>query len=383
MARIFLAAVAATTLFVAAPSQSNAQSCTPQSFEGAWNGEVTLCQNWDAEEQQRFWFTAQGSLIIPYDWFLFLEQADSTTLFRDAEHMDGLRYLPQKPTDLNPDGLPIGFTKDVTRRRAPYSSISKTWLGITCAACHTNQIEVTSGGETQRILIDGGPTLGDFEGFADSLVDALDATAADGAKFDRFAAAVLAKQGVRASSFRKRSLKSRVEEVTQIRRAWNARNKGQHPYGFGRLDAIGAIFNEVAAVPLDLPNNHHPADAPVSYPFLWDTPHYDRVQWNGSVENEGTGALARNIGEVLGVFGALQYARPFGNRTSVDIRKLGELEGLIATLKSPQWPETILGDIDRRPEIQDKGRAAFDQFCRDCHKPTNTAGAKHRPLRRR
>ncbi len=29
--------------------------------------------------------------------------------------MDRYRYLPQKPTTLNPDGLPIGFTKGNAR----------------------------------------------------------------------------------------------------------------------------------------------------------------------------------------------------------------------------------------------------------------------------
>ena len=92
--------------------------------------------------------------------------------------------------------------------------------------------------------------------------------------------------------------------MTEVRRAWNERNQGDHPYGFARVDAIGAIFNEITVTALGLPENWRPADAPVSYPFIWDTPQHDRVQWIGSVENQGPGALGRNIGAVLGVFGA-------------------------------------------------------------------------------
>jgi hypothetical protein len=44
---------------------------------------VYLNQNWSPEESNRFYFTPQGSQLIPYDWFLALEQYDSTTLFRD------------------------------------------------------------------------------------------------------------------------------------------------------------------------------------------------------------------------------------------------------------------------------------------------------------
>ena len=62
---------------LAHPHPARAQACSPSSFPGAFAGEVTLCQNWDAEEQQRFWFLSQGSQIVPYRWFLALEQAGS------------------------------------------------------------------------------------------------------------------------------------------------------------------------------------------------------------------------------------------------------------------------------------------------------------------
>ena len=80
------------------PSASQAAPCVPSTFAGAWKGEVTLCQNWNADEQQDFWFLPQGSLILPYDWFVSLEQKDSQVPFIDPVHMDGFRYLPQRPT---------------------------------------------------------------------------------------------------------------------------------------------------------------------------------------------------------------------------------------------------------------------------------------------
>lgn len=54
------------------------------------------------------------------------------------------------------------------------------------------------------------------------------------------------------------------------------------PAGHARLDAFGNIFNEVLVVGLNEKANARPPDAPVSYPFLWDTPQHDKVQWNGS-----------------------------------------------------------------------------------------------------
>ena len=48
-------------------------------------------------------------------------------------------------------------------------------------------------------------------------------------------------------------------------------------------------------------------DAPVSYPFLWDISHSDYLQWNGLAPNAGPGPLGRNTGEVIGVFGILDW----------------------------------------------------------------------------
>ena len=346
------------------PSFSQAQDCTPQTFDGAWNGEVTLCQNWDAEQQQEFWFLSQGSLIIPYDWFLFLEQKGSEVPFRDGAHMDGFRYLPQRPTAANPDALPIGFTRDDARGHEGYEEMSDHWLGLTCAACHTGQIEYRG----HKMLIDGAPTMADFEGFQVALVEAIKATRDDDVKFDRFATKVLTAGGAAARS--KAELKEQLEAMIQRRDAWNQRNAGDHPYGFARLDAIGAIFNEITVTAIGIPGNRRSANAPVSYPFIWDTPQHDRVQWNGSVENAGPGALGRNVGEVLGVFGALTLDTHIlsrrGHKTSVDVKHLGRLEELVWTLWSPLWRETNLPTIDDAL-AGGKGRRAFEKHCIRCH----------------
>ena len=39
---------------------------------------VYLEQNWSPAQSVQFYFTEQGSQIIPYDWFLALEQARSS-----------------------------------------------------------------------------------------------------------------------------------------------------------------------------------------------------------------------------------------------------------------------------------------------------------------
>ena len=359
--------VLACVSLAAQPQTSLAQACNSGTFEGAFAGEVVVPQNWDCVERQEFWFTDQGSQIIPYVWFLHLEQKDGTAKFSDPANMDRYRYLPQKPTALNPDGLAIGFTKGNDRANTAYGRISSEWLGMTCAACHTGQIEF----EGSKYLIEGAPTMGDFETLFRDLVAAMKATLNDTGKFDRFAAAVIAANTARnnGGTTSARRLREQLTIMTGIRDTWNDRNDGTSDYGHARLDAIGAIFNEVAATGLGVGGNVDDADAPVSYPFIWDTPQHDKVQWNGSVKNAGPGALGRNVGEVLGVFGFLNLNTNLlsrtGHRSSVDVDALGRLEKLVWQLQSPQWSDTDLPAIKRA--LANKGRADFEEFCLRCH----------------
>ena len=60
LAWISLASSAALAAF-AHPHPVQAQTCAPGTFAGSFAGEVTFCQNWSADEQQKFWFLSQGS----------------------------------------------------------------------------------------------------------------------------------------------------------------------------------------------------------------------------------------------------------------------------------------------------------------------------------
>ena len=353
--------------WTASTERAFAQDCDTGTFEGAFAGEVLLPQNLNCQDRQEYWFTDQGSQLIPYVWFLHLEQAGSQAKFSDPLNMDRYRYLPQNPTALNPDGLPIGFTKGSAKANKAYAEISRDWLGMTCAACHTGQVEFNGA----KYLIDGAPSMADFETMMREFVAAMQATLDDEAKFDRFAATVLADDKVRGGggAGHPDKLRHQLEEMTALRSAWNKRNEGTSDYGHARLDAIGAIFNETSAMGLDEPGNIKLAGAPVSYPFIWDTPQHDVVQWNGSVTNAGPGALGRNVGEVLGVFGALTLNTHLlsrsGHASSINIANLGRLEELMWQLWSPKWRDTGLPPIDEA--LAKKGGEDYKRFCIDCH----------------
>ena len=316
---------------------------------------VYLEQNWTPAESVRFYYTSQGSQILPYAWFLNLERAGSETPLRDDANMLRLGYLVQKRDVANPDGLPVGFVKDIGKDR--------NWLGLTCAACHTSQIDYK--GTAYRI--DGGPSLADVRGFLVDVTASLKATRDDDAKFARFAAKV---------SDPKDKLKEALSEIIRQREGYNARNfPADILPGHGRVDAFGAIMNEVfhaiakpTPAPDDFTANAGIANAPVSYPCLWDTPQHDKVQWNGAAKNAGLGSLGRNVGEVLGVFGKFEILDPPGEAgydSTIRVRNLLAIEESLKKLWSPQWP-AALGAVD--PNLREQGRLAYLKAkCDVCH----------------
>jgi hypothetical protein len=336
----------------------------------------TLDQNWSDEESNWFYDSGQGSRLVPYDWFLALDQPGSEERFLATDHLHALGLIARTATPGNPDSLPVGFVRD-----APYDDGTPA-LGITCAACHTALI---THGKT-AYLVDGGPSGSDVEQFLRRLATALVETADDDGRFDRFATRV----DPAATPQERRGLRDAVREIARERIGYNDRNlsvPGGAPHGPGRIDAFGAIFNEVSATFLGIPGNARTADAPVSYPCLWDAPQHDRVQWNGIAENRtsalgtlifGTplvGALGRNTGEVLGVFGSArindhELLLPRHYDSTANKAHLLEFEATLTTLWSPEWP-TALGALDRAKI--DRGAALYRTHCVDCHAPIDRA----------
>ena len=110
---------------------------------------------------------------------------------------------------------------------------------------------------------------------------------------------------------------------------------------------MGAIVNEAfyhaVKSPTSPTENTKPANAPVSYPCIWDAPYQDLEQWIGIAKSGGVldvDSLSRNVGEVIGVFGDLDIPdRPsiLGYASSVKVLNLNKLEDNLKSLWSPQW----------------------------------------------
>lgn len=355
-----LVAFSAFGLIACAAQQSGPDIQEGEHTTSAMPHVVDLDQGWTVDTQQSFYTTTQGSRILPYDWYLNLEQANSQTLFRDKANIARLNYLPSQKNSWNPDGLAVGFTKDVD------SKTKEAWMGFNCSACHTAQIRYND----VEMRIDGGPTLGDFETFNIELVSAMSETYKNNQKFDRFASAVLGNSYTANQKTELRNALLQQTEVLAKRNQINRPTADQPHYGYGRVDAIGAIFNQILAEFSGEANNGRASNAPVSYPFLWGTHQSNVVQWPGFAPNGplSLGALIRNGGEVLGVYGQLHIPDDASIKqypSSLAIKNLGLLEQWVAELRSPQWPAQYLPAID--PVQAAKGSIHYQQHCASCH----------------
>ena len=310
-----------------------------------------LEQNWTDDERDYFYFADQGSRLIPYDFFLHLEQKESTALLRNDSNMLELGFIPTDKSKHNPDSLPIGLARN------------GDYMGFTCAACHTQQLTY----QQHSIRIDGGQAFIDLQGLLSAIKSSLKATIDDKEKFTRFQQKLL---GNNASKQQIKTLEQELLSHYQTHYDYSVHNHSTVAYGFSRLDAFGAILNK-ALLATTVPLNRNEATAPTSFPYLWDTPQHDYVEWNGSQSNSRVGALARNIGEVIGVFGELETETSYwlgfidgGYQSSIQTGELLKLEKLISKLYSPIWPD-IFPKIDAEKAAQ--GRQLYEQHCIACH----------------
>lgn len=347
----------AFVLLAPLPSSATAPLSTQQGAE------------WTAAAQKDFYSRDQGSRIMPLRWIAALKQPNGEPFM--ASSLSRYGYLPNEES--RPAGLPIGFTVG--------SGSNGQEIGMNCAACHTRQIEVK--GASYRI--DGGPGIVDFQSFLADLDTAVNTVLADQQAFTDFAHAVLGPEPTPDD-------KTKLREALQ---AWylpyHTLMKGALPspaWGPARLDAVAMIFNRLTGLDIGppptymIPENIKPAVAPVRYPFLWNAAIQDKAQWPGFASNgNNILGLARNLGEVYGVFGIFHPKKDTGrllgvdylDKNSADFQGLAALENLVRKIGPPQWPWKV------NQTLANKGKVIFARKteqggCVECHgkKPGQT-----------
>lgn len=310
-----------------------------------------LDQGWNDETRQQFYHAPQGSELIRYSWFMALEQADCTCLFRDDRFLAGFKFLPDEISRFNPDGLPVGFVGEDRQAR-------DRWLGLTCAACHTTQFEYHG----HSVRVDGGTTLADMIAFQQALVDAVSATVRQDDKFCRFAWRVL---GPSATAEQCEELRRELENGLAGLADWAAHSRPANPTGYGTWDAVNILMNEINADALDEPANNRTPQVPVSFPSIWQSNDMDRVLWNASVHN----LTLREIGEVIIVFGNARVTatdQGLQMNSSADLHGLKSIYDTVSELQPPRWPEHILGNLDQA-KVKLGAKIYEREGCAACH----------------
>lgn len=351
---ILSAALSALTLI---PTVSQAAAAPVYLDQGA---------KWSGAERKIYYSQDQGSQIIPLKWINALKQANGLAFM--ADNLGRYGYLPNETAPVS--GLPLGFTTNGEH------------LGMTCAACHTRQIEV----DNIAYRIDGGPAIVDFQSFAADLKQAVTRLLNDNSAFTDFAQTLL---GASATPAQQAQLRKDVETwYLPYSTIMDIGLPKDHPWGPGRADAVGMIFNRVTGLDIGtgpdhmIKSNMHTADAPVRYPFVWNAPIQDKTQWPGFADNgNDLLGLARNLGEVFGVFGRFYPQKDdwrilgvdYLQTNSANFTGLETLESLVKKIGPPQWPWKK-GPWAINQSLADQGKAIFyskskteDGGCAGCH----------------
>ena len=346
--------------------RSNAEETGKTSADEAYSGAVRyLDQGWSADTVSWWNFASQGTVFAPYEWLLALEQAEGQELFSAPGHMSRLGFLVSPPNpEYNPDGLPVGFAKrELALDRGIYACWKGNWVGFGCAACHTGQVNYRG----YQIRIEGGAAHHDIEAFQAQFGEAINALASSETKFARFARQLLGKGVGGTPEALAGAFRCYAENLRKNRSFFEAAQAGASELptasGFGRLDAHERGVNLFLAAPLGEARNYVPETAPVSFPAIWDTPYFDWVLYNAAIRQP----LARNVIEALGVQAPIDPATIFTDQVihGVNVGNIAKGQRAVMDLMSPQWPEDILGPINK--EMATRGAEVYQDQCAGCH----------------
>jgi mono/diheme cytochrome c family protein len=356
---------------------------------------VWLDQGIPKEKLSWFYHADQGTRTFgfPYEWFMALEQPTipwllftEVGLFSETAYLDRYGFIADTIIP-GKKALPIGFAQggpmlDPTGApwKNPRNKQGMTGVGLTCAGCHTGSFTY----KDTAIVIDGGPALTDLFKMKQGMGVALVLTRYLPGRFSRFAERIL---GPDSTVDDRETLKNQLDQViAQYKQVKNLEERVASQSileGYGRLDALNRIGNQVFSIDLKKPENYAGSSAPVHYPRIWNTPWFDWVQYNGSIMQP----MVRNAGESLGVSAELNLIDPSKGlyKSSVNIKSLDDMEQMIkgnnppnakdgfSGLKSPKWPGDILPPIDQKLAAQ--GAELYKTHCQECHRPPVTNAA--------
>jgi hypothetical protein len=396
-----------------------------------------LDQNWSTEDRHWFHHATQGTATfpVPYDWFIALEQPGihlftEPGLLKDSDYLERFGFLPSpktihadeenlrrygyspspdaktepapasvaglQPTPVeNFDGLPVGFARLTGVINPGTGQREPDRIGLTCAACHAGSLRY----KAVSLRFDGGPAMVNLKKLELATGLSVAYTLYVPGRFKRFAARVL---GPDASKADRDELEQKLAVIGKFlldqkklydktiagKKTYDGKQQVDTEEGFGRLDALNRIGNQVFYTDLvtaglsGFEKNLHAQDAPVSFPPIWTVPWFLWAQYDASIEQP----LIRNAGEALGVYALVNLSPDTPPealfRSSIAIENLARIEAMLrgpdlsdknpafGGLQPPKWPSEI---FPKEPAWKidaaqvEKGRALYAAICVECH----------------
>jgi hypothetical protein len=338
-----------------------------QTFDGFYAPEsITWAeQGWNDEERDYWHHLNAGQEFAPLSWVKALEAPDSSLSLLDPYYLRDLGFLDKPVSKYNPEGLPVGFSIK------PSEKGGRAMVGLTCASCHTGQLSY----QGKAFRIDGASAGFNITQFFIDYNQALGLVYEDSAAWKKFATRVLKQEPGDETQLRK-EVETVIKSNLWENEAYAKLDKPSVTPGHGRMDPFNRIGNEVFGLGLREQSNYSAMDAPVGAPYLWDIARLNWVHYNASFNER----VSRNILQVLGNGGRTYFLDEQGKMkkgaeiwtSSFDIKRLLEIEDGYASIKAPEWPNSIFGSVDM--EKAKRGRALFMTNCAKCHAPKPILG---------
>lgn len=323
-----------------------------------------LDQGWTHDQREKYYQTSQGNPVIPYTWFMSLERQPygfppylgKVDLF-SAPNVQARYGLLPDTSRYNPDQLPVGIVPDKLAANTVdlLGQGQSVWIGMSCAACHTGQIQYRG----KAIRIDGNQAMWNFSQWSNDMVGNLLLTSALHDRFERFAKRVLAREGRPNTVANREALREQLKTYLNsplIKDAFDAIFNHTYPVteGNARTAALGRGVNGEFGL-LDYRNIVR-NKGPVSFPPLWYTHDYDWVQSVAAIRQP----MGRNITEAWGVNVQVELNDPEKRYISTArLQDMFWIETLLSILQAPAWPEPVLGRIDRKKA--ERGRYLYEE----------------------
>jgi mono/diheme cytochrome c family protein len=366
----------------------------------AWGAQavIDLQQGWRPEEIDLYHHTSEGTNLAPLQLALHLPdpQRPGHLFLEDLDKRYG--FIPSPVSERNPHGLPVGLTIDPRPERFG----DRTYLGLTCATCHTRELRarpVTSPLgllRTVRLPVHGGPGLVNLPAFDADFYGAFEALLTDDTAMARYARAVLDKPAdAEAIAGLRQEILELLGPVRATREVMTALGVPPADFGPGNLNALTqGNYNNVGVAAwlarkgLLQPSGEQPLkigfEGTVNLPPVWFAHQDEWAQWFAEIHHPGPRNWVQSVSSSPvrppRQAAALKEGAIIG---SVDFDGIDAIQETVVRLRTPRWPESVFGSLDSR--LVGQGRTVFGEHCASCHvstpEPANSAGRRFRERR--